>query len=196
MKQQCGTFQQQSAKCRSITLSDDSSFEGSVMPHYNRDDYSSGALSDYSSFEGFVMPHYNRDDYSSVSSEEDCSISKEESNHSTIDTTLISTYSDEFLFPGDTCVHDMAVSNVSAELSCEEEIDFDALSRMVGPVTVQNGKRTKKNEEMKCQKKDEAYDPTCKEHMHTEEILPKEQKQYLADTVEKIMPASVMQQRT
>eukprot|EP00957_Ditylum_brightwellii_P070791 5380028-Ditylum_brightwellii.AAC.1 len=109
-----------------------------MMPHYNRNDYSSGALSDNSSFEGFVMPHYNRDDYSSDSSEEDYSISKEESNHSTKDTTLVSTYSDELLFAGDNCVSDVSVinvpaSNMSAELFCEEQIDLDTISKMVEP---------------------------------------------------------------
>eukprot|EP00957_Ditylum_brightwellii_P207165 15351762-Ditylum_brightwellii.AAC.1 len=94
MKQQCSTFQQQSAKCRKIALSDDSSFEGFVMPHHNQDDYSSSTHSDDSSLEGFVMPHYNREDNSNVSSEEDYSISREESNHSTMDTALISTFSD------------------------------------------------------------------------------------------------------
>eukprot|EP00957_Ditylum_brightwellii_P085831 6528688-Ditylum_brightwellii.AAC.1 len=99
------------------------------------------------------MPHYNREDNSSVRSEEDYSISKRESNHSTIDTSLISTFSDA----GDTFVHDVSLSNVSlsnmyAELSCEGKINFDALSRMVGPVPVQNRKRTNKNEEMRCQK--------------------------------------------
>eukprot|EP00957_Ditylum_brightwellii_P077437 5883483-Ditylum_brightwellii.AAC.1 len=94
MKQQCSTFQQQSAKCRKIALSDDSLFEGFVTPHYNKDDYSSSKILDDSSFEGYVMPHYNREDNSSVSSEEDYSILKEEPNHSTIDTPLISTFSD------------------------------------------------------------------------------------------------------
>eukprot|EP00957_Ditylum_brightwellii_P178802 13620335-Ditylum_brightwellii.AAC.1 len=193
------------------------------MPHYNRDDYSSSALSEDSSFEGFVMPHYNRDDYSSNSSEEDYSTSKEESSHSTKDTTLISMYSDELLF---------------AELSCEEQIDLDTISKIVEPITVQNGKHTKKNEEKKCQKvsmvydplgrpgpmkwngkkgtiqdicdvlkllrrkhvdrsiqnilkkcnllqKDEVYDLKHKDHVHTKEILSKDQKQHLADTVEK-----------
>eukprot|EP00957_Ditylum_brightwellii_P162518 12374707-Ditylum_brightwellii.AAC.1 len=32
---------------------------------------------------------------------------------------------------------------------------------------------------------DGVYDPTRKEHVHTKEILTKEQKQHLADTVEK-----------
>jgi hypothetical protein len=158
MKRQCSTFQQQSTKCRKIALSDDSSSEGFVMPHYNRDDYSSSALSDDSSLEGFVMPHYNREDNSSISSEEDYSISKEESNHSTIDTALISTFSDA----GDTFVHDVSLSNVSlsdmsTELSCEGKFDSDALSRMVGPVTVKNRKRTKKNEEMRHQKVSVVY---------------------------------------
>jgi len=209
------------------------------MPHYNQDNYSSSTLSDDSSLEGFVMSYYNREDNSSVSSEEDYSISKEEPNHSTIDTTLISTISDA----GDSFVHDVSLSNVSlsdmsAELSCEGKIDLEVLSRMVGPVTEQNGKRTKKNEEMRRQKvsvlynllgrpdptkwngkkgtiqyicdalklsprksfnrsiqnvlkkcnllqKDEVYDPTRKEHVHRKEILTKDQKQHLADTVEK-----------
>eukprot|EP00957_Ditylum_brightwellii_P112613 8584649-Ditylum_brightwellii.AAC.1 len=77
MKQQCSTFQQQSAKCRKIALSDDSSFEGFVMLYYNRDNYSSSTLSDDSSLVGFVMSYYNREDNSSVSSEEDYSVPKE-----------------------------------------------------------------------------------------------------------------------
>jgi hypothetical protein len=46
---------------------------------------------------------------------------------------------------------------MSAELSCEGKIDFNALSRVVGPVTEQNGKRTKKNEEMRRQKVSVVY---------------------------------------
>eukprot|EP00957_Ditylum_brightwellii_P112087 8546709-Ditylum_brightwellii.AAC.1 len=104
------------------------------------------------------MPYYNRKDSSSVSSEEDYSISKEVSNHSTKDTALDSTFSDA----GDSFVHDVSLSNVSlcdmsAELSCEGKIYLDALSRMVGPVTVQNEKRTKKNEEMRHQKVSMVY---------------------------------------
>eukprot|EP00957_Ditylum_brightwellii_P169777 12922434-Ditylum_brightwellii.AAC.1 len=64
------------------------------MPHYNQDDSTSSTLSYDSSFEGFVMPHYHREDNTSISSDEDYSILKEESNRSTIDTALISTFSD------------------------------------------------------------------------------------------------------
>eukprot|EP00957_Ditylum_brightwellii_P207706 15354179-Ditylum_brightwellii.AAC.1 len=66
MKRQCSTIQQQSAICRKIVLSNDSSFEG------------------------LVMPHYGREGCSSDSPEEDYSISKDDHNHSVIDTTKIS----------------------------------------------------------------------------------------------------------
>eukprot|EP00957_Ditylum_brightwellii_P180073 13717464-Ditylum_brightwellii.AAC.1 len=70
----------------------------------------------------------------------------------------MSTYSDA----GDTFVHDVSLGNVplsdvSSELPCERKIDFDALSRVVRPKTVQNGKRTKKNKEMRCQKLSVVY---------------------------------------
>eukprot|EP00957_Ditylum_brightwellii_P171223 13034489-Ditylum_brightwellii.AAC.1 len=63
---------------------------------------------------------------------------------------------------GDSFVHNVSLSNVSlsnisAELSCEGKINLEVLSRMVGPVTVQNGKRTKENEEMRCQKVSMSY---------------------------------------
>ena len=51
----------------------------------------------------------------------------------------------------------VSLSDVSAELFCEGKIDPEALSRMVGPVTEQNGKRTKKNEKMRCQKVSVVY---------------------------------------
>eukprot|EP00957_Ditylum_brightwellii_P083764 6367002-Ditylum_brightwellii.AAC.1 len=72
------------------------------------------------------------EDNSSVSSEEDYSILTEESNHSTNDTALISS--------------NVSLSNMSLEM------DLEVLSRMVGSVTEQNRKRTKKNEEMRRQK--------------------------------------------
>eukprot|EP00957_Ditylum_brightwellii_P056809 4305741-Ditylum_brightwellii.AAC.1 len=51
----------------------------------------------------------------------------------------------------------MSLSDMSAELSCEGNIDLEVLSRMVGSVTEQNGKRTKTNEDLRRQKVSVVY---------------------------------------